>query len=174
MLKDKMFICGKMQIQVMNIYQLLEQVVEVQFLALENGHMLTEKAEIMEKTDKPDGGGSGGLGKNGGWYHRGTTGKGGVGTSYSGGAGGGGIDEGTGQDGSSVGGAGGSRRGAGNPGPSGANGTGGTIIIYTNKLLNKNIIEAKGIKGHYDGDSGSGGSSGGGTINIFYPGVQEK
>ena len=48
------------------------------------------------------------------------------------------------------------------------------MIIYTNKLLNKNIIESKGINGHYDGDWGSGGSSGGGTINIFYPGVQEK
>lgn len=84
----------------------------------------------------------------------------------------------TGGDGSSTGGAGGNGNweggGAGNPGGSGASGgatgTGGLLIIYSNNLINKGSIEAKGSKGGDGTDErqAGGGGSGGGSINIFY------
>lgn len=52
---------------------------------------------------------------------------------------------------------------------SGSNGTGGLLIIYANTFINNSNIESKGSKGG-DGYNygGQGGSSGGGSINIFY------
>lgn len=53
----------------------------------------------------------------------------------------------------------------------GENGTGGLLIIYTQKLDNRGKIEANGCNGGKGKDidhSTSGGSSGGGSINIFY------
>lgn len=53
----------------------------------------------------------------------------------------------------------------------GENGTGGLLIIYTKELQNNGKIESNGCNGghgmEYD-HSTSGGSSGGGSINIFY------
>ena len=102
---------------------------------------------------------------------------GGTGSSYSGGAGGGQTTA-----GSSDGGAGGSSQngnsygsgGAGNPGgpgtsiggTAGANGTGGLLIIYSNEYENNGSITALGKTSNY-GDWLPGGSSGGGSINIF-------
>ena len=107
-------------------------------------------------------------------------GKGGKGTSYSGGtgSGSGGIYRLSGNsftringlDGESNGGAGGEgyTGGTGNPGGTGrrgngTNGTGGLLILYANKLNNKKDITAKGTD-----SNGTGGASGGGSINIFY------
>lgn len=58
-------------------------------------------------------------------------------------------------------------------------GTGGLLIIYCNELDNKNNINANGVKARYTvvnnwsgwqgyGAQASGGSSGGGSVNIFY------
>ncbi len=86
------------------------------------------------------------------------------------------------------GGAGGARSaysgagGAGNPGgqsdrwdgsqhieaDSGANGTGGLLIVFANDFNNQNKIEANGITNMIQDECGSGGASGGGSINIFY------
>ena len=141
------------------------------------------------------GGGSGGAFNNvrGTVY----SGSGGTGTSYSGGSGGGGTTYRggggvTGNAGSSSGGAGGNAYsnyysntggyaaggGAGNPGGSyagssccaknsGQTGTGGLLIINTDALENTGTINSSGMKGGY-GSGASGGSSGGGSINIFY------
>lgn len=77
--------------------------------------------------------------------------------------------------------------GAGNPGGNGGqndigndesrkgeNGTGGLLVIYTNDFYNIGTIESNGAMGAESNDTGSyqkdagGGSSGGGSINIFY------
>ena len=135
--------------------------------------------------DRQTGGGASGAA----WYDSSVSGAGGRGTSYSGGSGGGGVSRSgtTSQNnpGSSVGGAGGkgvnkgnssnyAGGGAGNPGGvgsgssySGQNGTGGLLIIYANSFNNNNKITANGYAGGHN-DYGYGGSSGGGSINIFY------
>ena len=99
--------------------------------------------------------------------------NGSAGTSYSGGSGAGSlgsaaINGGMGGPGNSSYGS-----GAGNPkgsgteaSTSGANGTGGLLTIYANEYENKGTISAKGSTGG-SGETYSGGSSGGGTINIF-------
>lgn len=57
-----------------------------------------------------------------------------------------------------------------NASTNGGNGTGGLLIIYTNDLYNSGSITAEGVNGgqaiERDHDT-SGGSSGGGSINIF-------
>ena len=105
---------------------------------------------------------------------------GGNGTSYSGGSGGGGhINWATSTSASNYGGAGGTGAdytdyvcgGAGNPGQaSGSNGTGGLLIIYADTLDNNGYLTAKGANGGANGTNHScrGGSSGGGSINVFY------
>ena len=126
---------------------------------------------------------TGGGGAGGGYRSNG--GNGASGTSYSGGTGGGAGGRATGYNGSENGGQGGNGHdantaqynggGAGNPGgqPSqnggtkGANGTGGTLIIYGNSIVNSGKIESEGSNGG-NGDDSSGGASGGGSINIFY------
>ena len=126
---------------------------------------------------------TGGGGAGGGYYSNG--GNGASGTSYSGGTGGGAGGRATGYNGSENGGQGGNAHdvstsqynggGAGNPGgkPSanrgvkGENGTGGTLIIYGNNIVNNGKIESEGSNGG-NGDDSSGGASGGGSINIFY------
>ena len=146
---------------------------------------------------KTGGGASGGAFRGASYKYTVISGAGGNGTSYSGGAGGGGISarerNWTGNSGSSEGGAGGAGisnyitygygagGGAGNPGGigsyqgkknvarSGKNGTGGFLIIYTNKLINNNKINSNGSSGG-NADArvpASGGGSGGGSINIF-------
>lgn len=50
---------------------------------------------------------------------------------------------------------------------SNANGTGGLLIIYCNNIINNGTVESKGIGGQA-GSPAYGGSSGGGSINIFY------
>ena len=136
------------------------------------------------------GGGSGGA--NGNKTYTYESGSGSAGTSYSGGSGGGGAsvtrnwsyiypyilmdaEKNGGYGGQGfVSGNGRGGSGAGNPGgtcfketncSTGQNGTGGLLIIYANKYENKGTINAKG----YNGGSGTlgGGSSGGGSINIF-------
>lgn len=130
------------------------------------------------------------------------SGAGGNGTSYSGGTGGGGVhgDSVSAASGSSIGGAGGNAcilenasawtttGGVGNPGgqsrvwknwaylnsSNGANGTGGLLIIFANVFNNNNEIEAKGIQNIEIGVHGQGGSSGGGSINIFYHNLISK
>ena len=124
------------------------------------------------------------------------SGAGGTGTSYSGGTGGGGghgDQNANATAGSDVGGTGGNAGvgwkypwsatgGAGNPGgqsdrwdgsqhieaDSGANGTGGLLIVFANDFNNQNKIEANGITNMIQDECGSGGASGGGSINIFY------
>ena len=115
---------------------------------------------------------TGGGGTSGGL----TKGKGTNGTSYSGGTGGAASTTNYVYDGQPNGGAGGNANtgsdyggGAGNPGGAakvkGTNGTGGLLIIYANGYVNKGSITATGSLG---GNSFySGGSSGGGSINIF-------
>ena len=61
-----------------------------------------------------------------------------------------------------IGGAGGTgsysdNNGAGNP---------GLLIIYGNKINNNNLIESNGVSAIYE--TVTGGSSGGGSINLFY------
>ena len=138
------------------------------------------------------GGGSGGADGNKTYTYE--SGSGSAGTSYSGGSGGGGAsvtrnwsyiypyilmdaEKNGGYGGQGFVSGSGSVRGgsgAGNPGgtcfketncSTGQNGTGGLLIIYANKYENKGTINAKG----YNGGSGTlgGGSSGGGSINIF-------
>ena len=128
------------------------------------------------------------------------SGAGAKGTSYSGGAGGGANDV---RDrdvrnseaGAENGGAGGygvasysSRHGAtggaGNPGgdihlysdasgQKGADGTGGLLIIYANNIKNTSKISANGVATTVNGYS-TGGSSGGGSINIFVKNLFEN
>ena len=61
--------------------------------------------------------------------------------------------------------------GAGNPGGRGwtygENGTGGTLIIFSEEIINNGRINSEGSLGGAAARAG-GGSSGGGTINIFY------
>ena len=135
------------------------------------------------------GGGSGSVYHARGSYA--SSGTGGPGTSYSGGVGSGGSsltgsgslgssdngrnDGGTGGDSASWSGSGNVTAtgggGAGNPGGEKASsenndGTGGLLTIYANEYENKGTISAVGHNGGiYNGTSG--GSSGGGTINIF-------
>lgn len=146
---------------------------------------------------KTGGGASGGALRGASYKTTIYSGAGGTGTSYSGGSGGGGISareaNWTGYDASPAGGAGGAGRtnfkidgygaggGAGNPGGigsleektytdySGKSGTGGLLIIYSNKLINNDRILSNGSTGGYANSrvSASGGSSGGGSINIF-------
>ena len=110
------------------------------------------------------------------------SGSGSAGTSYSGGTGGGGVDQGSASSGEVNGGRGGSGygvntdsagSGAGNPGGEcrgncrvGSSGTGGLLTIYANEYENKGTISAVGYNGGY-GKVAPGGSSGGGSINIF-------
>ena len=141
------------------------------------------------------GGGSGGTSD----YNWSISGLGGIGTSYSGGTGGGashgnvsgqnGLENGsTGGYGFTEGGRGTAAdagAGAGNPAgtskdefkrecnfPS-SNGTGGLLIIYANKVKNNQNILSKGIVGGYASWVG-GGSSGGGSINLFYKNKYES
>ena len=110
-----------------------------------------------------------------------SSGAGAMGTSYSGGTGGGSgyrlvtydhskgkVESGSnGSMGNLNGGAGGNgdRGGTGNPGgtPGGTSGTGGLLIIYSDSLDNKGEINSKGTN-----SNGLGGASGGGSVNIFY------
>lgn len=64
-------------------------------------------------------------------------------------------------------------QGAGNPG--GANGTGGTLIVYANNFNNTGIITANGSQGGASYRcSSTGGGSGGGSINVFYHTILQK
>ncbi len=106
-----------------------------------------------------------GGGGNGGVYGA-TDGPSGSATSYSGGAGGGGSWSATSGAASNYGGtggtgAGGGSNGAGNP----TGGTGGLLIIYANEFENNGNMTVKGASGQ--AKSYGGGSSGGGSINIF-------
>lgn len=138
--------------------------------------------------------GTGGGGSGGSWYDSvAWSGRGGNGTSFSGGSGGGSTTRGSSvavQNGSDIGGPGGngnrpssnnnSGGGVGNPGGNGYNrggninstapsGTGGIIVIFT-KTCN-GYFEAKGISSKPSTNNflpdAYGGSSGGGSINIF-------
>ena len=102
---------------------------------------------------------------------------GGTGTSYSGGTGAGNANH-NGEANGAAGGAGNgnySGTGAGNPAGSngvlGENGTGGLLTIYANEYENRGLIKATGSYGGIVTASKnyvySGGSSGGGSINIF-------
>lgn len=129
------------------------------------------------------GGGSGGtevkLSNNAGA----TSGRGGIGTSYSGGSGGGiaskwgvgsTIKTYNGSAGSDIGGPAGKRTdgnepttmGAGNP----SGGTGGLLVIKAMTVKNMGILSSCGVSAHapWDNKSTSGGGSGGGSINVFY------
>lgn len=149
--------------------------------------------------NRQTGGGGSGAGGRGSISisHRAYPGRGGKGTSYSGGSGGGAAwahkTDVYGGNGSNFGRSGGDGTsptynyysngvggGAGNPGgqraiggervnlpENGRDGTGGLLIIYANNIINNNIISSDGSLGGYGG-SGCGGSSGGGSINIFY------
>ena len=121
--------------------------------------------------------GDNGIGRQtgGGGSANGGSGNGGAGTSYSGGAGSASL---TTVAASSEGGAGTSTTtyqydygagGAGNPGgrgtSNGSNGTGGLLIIYAGEYINNGQLTALGANGGQRDLSG--GSSGGGSINIF-------
>ena len=110
------------------------------------------------------------------------SGSGSAGTSYSGGTGGGGVDQISASSGEANGGRGGYGSGAnsnsvgsgaGNPGGEcrgncnvGSTGTGGLLIIYADGYENHGTIKADGKNGGA-GNIAPGGSSGGGSINIF-------
>lgn len=135
--------------------------------------------------------GGGGSGASFKWIGSATwSGTGSIGTSYSGGTGGGAACEGIGgQSGINDGGKGGNGSnkgstgqctvgaggGAGNPGGTsyssysshGANGTGGLLVIYSDKFINEGTISSNGSAGGSAYRTGGGGS-GGGSINIFY------
>ena len=127
------------------------------------------------------GGGSGAAYQTSGVYP-GVGKAGSAGTSYSGGTGGGASTGNTATIGAAYGAAGGTggKRdgeaggGAGNPGGTGSkvefngsNGTGGLLIIYANEYKNNGNITATGSDGGAPTNKVSGGSSGGGSINIF-------
>ncbi len=105
------------------------------------------------------------------------SGTGGTGTSYSGGTGASSLTGNGSNDGSEGGNLNSSNKtntnfgsGAGNPagqtGIYGQNGTGGLLTIYANEYENKGTLNANGYLGG-KGNLYAGGSSGGGTINIF-------
>lgn len=130
------------------------------------------------------GGGAGAAGRHAGYTTQ--SGGGSQGTSWSGGSGGGGACSRTANsiagDAQANGGAGGYgagnwdwtvHGGAGNPGGPkngdwtavGNNGTGGTLILIVNgNLIHNGSVTANGVTGY------SGGSSGGGSVNVFYKG----
>ena len=123
--------------------------------------------------------GTGGGGSGGCSGETTTCGSGTAGTSYSGGTGGGGGSSSVGKAGTSNGGAGGkggtdslyTGGGAGNPGgtagaAAGGTGTGGLLTIYATNYINNGTITANGTNGGSAYWS-SGGSSGGGSINLF-------
>ncbi|MDQ0177730.1 hypothetical protein [Bacillus chungangensis] len=121
------------------------------------------------------GGGGGGVVKSSPISGANRSGSGAQGTSYSGGSGGGGAYGNfnrTGKDGNGNGGSGGSGdgggQGAGNP----PNGTGGLLIIYCDGSVNidyNSRIESRGSDSPFINQA-KGGSSGGGSINIFHRG----
>ncbi len=147
-------------------------------------------------TARQTGGGGSGDGYNY-WDKVKLSGAGGRGTSYSGGTGGGPtaskVESQRGTDGSSEGGEGGlggageshyAIGGTGNPGGTGAynkkvggndaykgsDGTGGLLIIYANEYQNSGLLKAAGTKNVNPTTKsyvGIGGSSGGGSINVF-------
>lgn len=147
----------------------------------------TGKPASTTNFKRATGGGGSGAANQGNSRH-GVSGAGGKGSSFSGGTGGGAVSVsmtsvgdnilgGTGNSNGGTGGYGWSNRsavggGAGNPGGSGntygSNGTGGLLIIYANELINSNnsIINANGSSGGWT--EVCGGSSGGGSVNIFY------
>ena len=127
------------------------------------------------------GGGSGAAGGTSNSEH--FSGAGGAGTSYSGGTGGGATTGyTTAQAGFANGGAGGaayafySSAGAGNPGGAstrsvkGSDGTGGLLIIFADNYENNGTLKSTGSNGGNanTGWYSYGGSSGGGSINVFY------
>lgn len=141
-------------------------------------------------TDRKTGGGGSGYARARGEIYAGSfglvaisasSGTGSVGTSYSGGTGGGAgyryesnyrISGSNGSSGEENGQAGGTGYygGTGNPGGTGiekvnngTTGTGGLLILYANQFDNKGKIEANGVD-----SNGYGGASGGGSVNIFY------
>lgn len=63
-----------------------------------------------------------------------------------------------------------SKTGVGNPGSN--NGTGGLLTIFANKIKNEGNIVSNGVGSVYRDDTA--GSSGGGSINIFYNGSYEN
>lgn len=111
-------------------------------------------------------------------------GAGAAGTSYSGGSGGSGASEYylPGKPGAPNGGAGGASDGpgeargfggAGNPGQTmGSNGTGGLLILCAQNYINNGTVSSQGARGgsqpYHIYRSKGGGSSGSGSINIFY------
>lgn len=134
---------------------------------------------------KTGGGASGCCNANGGYYTRG--GKGGDGTSFSGGPSGGSGQHSSATDGSNTGGAAGiggktpndsnwSTSGTGNPGAAGGSycqagldGTGGLLIIFSNIITGSGQFQANGTKGQNGKNNYANGSgSGGGSLNIFY------
>lgn len=144
----------------------------------------------LNGTNRQTGGGasgSAGFTTYSSWTWNRCSGRGGVGTSYSGGAGGAGVRHNcTADAGSDIGGAGGSCHGeyggyAGHGGignPCGktdgtqiiiapVSGTGGLLVIYAGSFANNNIIQSNG-SGYKKSDWGIGGGSGAGSINIFY------
>ncbi|MBD8922932.1 hypothetical protein EGR52_05840 [bacterium] len=150
----------------------------------------------MNGTDRQTGGGGSGAASD---YELSISGHGGIGTSYSGGTGGGGSHgQVYGQNGLENGATGGygfveggrgtaydTGSGAGNPAGTSkdefdrycnfpeSNGTGGLLIIYGNEIKNNQNILSKGIVGGYASWVG-GGSSGGGSINLFYKNKYES
>ena len=136
----------------------------------------------MSAQSRQTGGGGGGQAQG---SYIGTSGSGSAGTSYSGGTGGGGASSSRASAGKTNGAQGGNGAGytrvssniagsgAGNPAGGcasspcviGKNGTGGLLIIYANEYENKGIISVKGTNGGFG--TASGGSSGGGSLNIF-------
>lgn len=86
----------------------------------------------------------------------------------------GGAYSGNGGDARGNGGTGGYEGGAGNPAAAGGNsGTGGLLVIDAKKIINESSITSCGSNGGLYRYS-MGGSSGGGSINIFYKETCEK
>ena len=134
--------------------------------------------DVSDGSQRATGNGAGGYN-----WNSGAASQGGTGTSFSGGAGGGGSRESAADPGSSVGGPGGNGAlgrqgygGSGNPGgltagntaTTGADGTGGLLIIYANTISGNGSYTARGTDGVSASYYGGGGASGGGSINIFY------
>ena len=90
----------------------------------------------------------------------GTSARGGNGTSYSGGPGGGAAVMSTASAGNDYGGNGYANGYRGN------NGTGGLLIVYGDSIVNVGTISSNGVAGGA-GDNAGGGSSGGGSVNVF-------
>ncbi len=164
-------------------------------------HINGNKGEdVGENSRKTGGGGSGKIYSTTTGSGRPISGEGGKGTSYSGGSGGGSAQlmmngQRTAGSAGINGGRGGYSTtaayesnnfyvygGVGNPGgilynngrevqAKGENGTGGLLMIFANSISNKGKIESNGIG---NGRHNAGGSSGGGSINIFYKEVFEN